>query len=462
MMCQSQHRIAREIRSRYERRTTKSCAHFTRAKRNLPGGDTRTAAFFSPYPTYIERGKGCYVYDVDGNEYIDLLGNYTSLVHGHAHPLIVQAIKDQADKGTILFSPSESQYLLAEEICCRIPGMDFVRFCNSGTEATLFAIRAARAFTCREKILKIDGGFHGTHDLAEVNIFPDIKCGGAPRPSCGPGVPNSVLQDVLVAPFNDLSRMECLLEAEAGHVAAIIVEPIIGAGGMIQPEKGYLNGLRDLADRYNVLLIFDEIITLRVSKGGFQEVAGVVPDLTTLGKIIGGGLPVGAFGGKSEIMLQFDPTRDNPLWHSGTFNGTNIVMAAGLASMKALTKIEIERINALGEQLKKSFNGAFQETGIRGHVTGYGSLNQVQWTDAAVRNTRDSACATDAAGELPALFHMELLNRGIYTTKRGFFVISTPMTALELDKTVDAFMGTLEFLKPFIFEEIPHLMAGAK
>ncbi len=205
MIDQHAHKVALDIRARYEQLTKKSRAHDARAKKSLPGGDTRTATYFFPYPTYLEKGNGCYVYDVDGNEYIDLLSNYTSLVHGHAHPLIVKAIKDQVEKGTILSSPSEIQYLLGEEICQRIKAMDSVRFCNSGTEASLFAIRAARAFTSKDKVIKIDGGFHGTHDLAEVNIFPDLTSKGVPQPTRSPGIPASVLQDVLVAPFNDLS-----------------------------------------------------------------------------------------------------------------------------------------------------------------------------------------------------------------------------------------------------------------
>ena len=459
MIDQHSHKVALDIRARYEQRTKKSQAHDARAKKSLPGGDTRTATYFFPYPTYLEKGHGCYVYDVDGNEYIDLLSNYTSLIHGHAHPAIVKAIKDQAEKGTILSSPGEIQYLLSEEICERIKAMDSVRFCNSGTEASLFAIRAARAFTLKDKVIKIDGGFHGTHDLAEVNIFHDLTSEGPPQPKRSPGVPASVLQDVLVAPFNDLSVMEDLLKAEADKVAAIIVEPIIGAGGMIPAQEGYLSGLRELADHFKVLLILDEVISFRAGIGGFQEVAGVVPDLTVLGKIIGGGLPVGAFGGKSNIMHQFEPSRDNHLWHSGTFNGANIVMAAGLASMRALDQSEIERINRLGEHLKKSFNEIFRDLGIRGQMTGYGSLNHVQWTDGIIRNARENVRAVAAAGELPALFHLELMNRGIYTSKRGFFTISTPMTDREVDKSIEAFRDTLDLLRPYISEKTPQLMA---
>jgi glutamate-1-semialdehyde 2,1-aminomutase len=451
--------ISQKIFAAYKEKTPGSMAHHQMAARYLPGGDTRSATYFSPYPVYMEKGRGCYLYDADGNEYLDMLGNYTSLIHGHAFPTIVDAIREQAVKGTVFGSAGAVQYRHAEHLCDRIPAMDMIRYCNSGTEATLFVIRAARAFTGRDGIIKIDGGYHGGHDLAEVNILPDIETDGPPRASVHGGVPASVLQDVRVAPFNDLAAVASILEKDASRVAAIIVEPVLGAGGVIPPQHGYLAGLRELADRFKVLLIFDEVITFRLSTGGMQELTGVVPDLTSLAKIIGGGLPVGAFGGKADIMALFDPAHPQAIFHSGTFNAANMVMAAGLAALKALDQAAIDRINALGEGLKKGFNDAFKQIGLRGQVTGIGSLNQVHWHDGPLNNARDSFRALTAAKELPGLLHLEMMNRGIYSAKRGMIIISTPMTEGEIDQATAAFKGTLELLQPYIAEKFPQLVA---
>jgi len=451
--------ISRKILDTYKEKTPNSLAHHEKAGVVLPGGDTRSATYFSPYPVYMEKGRGCRLYDADGNEYLDMLGNYTSLIHGHAQPAIVEAIREQALKGTVFGAAGAIQYRHAEHLCSRIPSLDTIRYCNSGTEATLFVIRAARAFTGRDGIIKMDGGYHGGHDLVEINNVADIETDGPPRAFAHPGIPASVLQDVQVVPFNDSAAAAAVLEKDADRIAAIVVEPVLGAGGVIPPQTGYLAGLRELADRFKVLLIFDEVITLRLSAGGMQELTGVMPDLTSLGKIIGGGLPAGAFGGRSDIMAIFDPAHPRAVTHSGTFNAANMVMAAGLCALIALDQPAIDRINRLGERLRTGFQNALIEAGIRGQVTGIGSLNQVHWCGAAPQNARDAAQAMAAAGPLPGLLHLELINRGIYSAKRGMFIISTPMSEVEIDKTVAAFAGTLEMLKPYIAARHPQLVA---
>ena len=451
--------ISQKILDAYKDRTPNSRAHHAKAGAVLPGGDTRSATYFSPYPVYMEKGRGCRLYDADGNEYLDMLGNYTSLIHGHAQPAIVEAIREQALKGTVFGAAAAIQYRHAEHLCKRLPSVDTIRYCNSGTEASLFAIRAARAFTGRDGIIKIDGGYHGGHDLVEVNNFADIETDGPPRATVHAGIPASVLQDVEIVPFNDLTAVASVLETDAGRIAAIIVEPVLGAGGVIPPQPGYLAGLRELADRFQVLLIFDEVITFRLSAGGMQELTGVMPDLTSLGKIIGGGLPAGAFGGRAEIMAIFDPAHPKALTHSGTFNAANIVMAAGLCALNALDQPAIDRINNLGDRLKTGFQNAFKETGIRGQVTGIGSLNQVHWCGDAPRTARDAALALTRSGELPGLLHLELMNRGIYSAKRGMVIISTPMSEEQVDQATMAFAGALELLKPYIAEKHPQLVA---
>jgi glutamate-1-semialdehyde 2,1-aminomutase len=451
-----QHPVAVEIIKRYVQRTVQSQAQDARAKARLPGGDTRAATYFAPYPAYMESGHGCYLQDVDGNAYLDLLNNYTSLIHGHAHPEIAAAARAQLEKGTVFGAAGEIQFQHAEHLCSRITAMDQVRYCNSGTEATLFAIRAARGYTGRDIFIKMDGGYHGCHDAVEVNIFSAPE--GSPAKHIGPGVPRSVLEDVLVVPFNDLDAVERTLKTNTDKVAAVLVEPLMGAAGVIYPQSGYLKGLRTLADKYDVLLIFDEVMTFRLSTGGLQEIEGVQPDLTTLAKIIGGGLPIGAFGGRKDIMARFDPFHEEPIFHSGTFNGNNITLAAGMAAMTLYDQTAVARLNQLGDMLRDGFTAALQDAGLKGCVSGLGSLLQLHWQERKPANAADSMVGMTHAGELPRLVHLEMMNHGVYTAGRGMVALSTPMTDGDIDKAVAAFRDTLNTLKPYIAGEIPDLL----
>ena len=458
MTDKAQHPVAEEIIRRFTQRTHCSRQHDARAKERLPGGDTRAATYFAPYPVYMASGNGCYLYDADGNEYLDLLNNYTSLIHGHAHPDITAAAVGQLEKGTVFGAAGEIQFRHAEHLCNRINSMDQVRYCNSGTEATLFAVRAARAYTGRDIIIKMDGGYHGSHDAVEVNIFSDPEV--SPAKHIGPGVPGSVLKDVLVAPFNGLDAAETALKSNLDRVAAIIVEPLMGAAGVICPQPGYLQGLRTLADTYNAVLIFDEVMTFRLAIGGLQETEGVQPDLTTLAKIIGGGLPIGAFGGRQDIMSQFDPAHESPIFHSGTFNGNNITMAAGLVAMKLYDQEALTRLNQLGDRLRDGFTAVLKEAGLKGCVSGLGSLLQLHWQDRQPVNARESMAGLMSAGELPDLVHLELTNRGVYAARRGMFCLSTPMTDRDIDNAVESFRETLSTLKPYITDATSDLLAG--
>ncbi|MBW2053454.1 MAG: aspartate aminotransferase family protein [Deltaproteobacteria bacterium] len=456
-------RVKRDILNRFAKITKQAKKYDARAKKRLPGGETRNASYYKPYAAYMERGKGCQLYDCDGNKYIDFLNNYTSLIHGHAHPDIVKAAQEQLKKGTALCSPAMITYEHADLLCSRIPSVDMVRYCNSGTEATLFAIRAARAYTKKDMIIKMDGGYHGSHDLVEVNIIPGQRSKGIPEKHFeGPGIPKSTMRDVLVSPFNNLNALETLLKKYQGKVAGIILEPMIGSLGMIPPQPGYLKGVRKLCDKYKVILIFDEVITFRLSPGGFQAIADVEPDLTAMAKIIGGGFPVGAFGGKKEIMEPFDPTfpdGSRRMGHSGTFNGNNITMAAGLAALKAYNKAAVNRVNKLGDRLRSGFNEAFNTVGIKGHCTGLGSLTQVHWTDRKIISAKDSFQGMISAQDIPGLSHLDMMTRGIFSAPRGMYITSTPMTNKEIDKAVKAFTSSLETLKPYVAEVAPDLIA---
>ena len=437
-----------EIIARYVTRTPKSQALNDRARRVLPGGDTRTGVYYAPYPAFMAQGSGKYLTDMDGNQYLDLLNNFTSLVHGHAHPALVDAALEKIPRGTAFASPMLPQLELAETIVSRVPGVDLVRFCNSGTEATMLALRAARAYTRRSGMIKMIGGYHGSHDFAAATVDPE-----ADR-----GIAEGTRRDIYFATFNDLDGVENILREHARDIAGILVEPIPNAGGLPLPRENYLAGLRALADRYNVLLIFDEVITLRLSQGGYQKIAGVTPDLTAMGKIIGGGFPVGAFGGKREIKQMFDPRDKNRILHSGTFNGNNATMAAGLASLRLLDQPAIDRINALGQALARGFDDAFQEAGIAGQTTSYGSLVQVHWQRGEISNMQDVARGHKQAGDLPYLLHLELANRGVFCAVRGEFNTSTVLSQEDVNYAVTVFNETLQYLKPYIAETNPALL----
>ena len=454
------HAIGRDIVERYRAKTGQSGRHFEAAKNWLPGGETRKASYFTPYPTFMEKGEGCYLYDCDCNKYIDMQNNYTSLVHGHAHPRVNEAAKSQMEKGVVLGSAAEIQHRHAEHLCNRIPCVETVRYGNSGTEATMCAMRLARGFTGKEGILKMDGGYHGMHDYAQVNIFPEFKEEGLPEPWAEPWIPRNLLKDIYIAPYNDLETVKDILEKHKDQIAAVIVEPMFSAGGMFLPEPGYLKGMRELTERYGVLLILDEVMMFRLQYGGLHTLSGIKPDIVALGKIIGGGFPVGAIGGRRDIMELFSPDHPHPIFHSGTFNGNNITLEAGLATLKLYDEAAVERINSLGDRLREGFEKAIQNFGIKGQLTGMGSLMTVHWREDKPKTARDTFQGLLTAWDLAGLFHLEMLNRGIFSASRGMYVLSTPMTEKEIDTAIEAFTATLGVLKPYIADTLPHLLTA--
>jgi glutamate-1-semialdehyde 2,1-aminomutase len=453
------HRIVQAITDQYLGRTPRSRAHCQVAKTVLPGGDTRRSVYFDPYPTYIEQGEGCTIHDADGNRYLDFNNNYTSLIHGHAHPAVVEAVQAQVAKGTVYGSPATCQVELARMLCERIPSVERVRFCNSGTEATMMAMRLARAYSGKDVIVKMDGGYHGTHDFAEVNITASAEPEARPPlRKESRGTPDCILEAMMVVPFNDPDAVEETLSAYNHRIAAVIVEPMMNAGGLVAARPGYLAGLRKLADKYGVLLIFDEVVTFRMSLGGWQLLDGVMPDITTLGKIIGGGFPVGALGGRAEIMELFNPTRPDSIKHSGTFNGNSITMVAGIATLKHYGQSEIDRVNRLGERLRDGIATVFRAHGLKVNVTGRGSLAYIHWTDGEIANASDSARAAREAGQLLMLMQLGLLNRGIWVPYRGEWAVSTPMTEREIDQAIATVSDVLQQLRPYVEETAPQIL----
>ena len=405
----------------------------------MPGGTTRTTTYFDPYPLYIIRGEGCRIWDADGTERIDMLGNYTAMILGHAHPKVVEAIRKQAALGTGFAAANPVEVQLAELLCERVPSLEAVRFCNSGTEATMFAMRLARAFTGRAKIARIEGGYHGTHDYAEVSTHPDVDRAGPPDAPTAQadsiGTPGWALEQTVVLPFNNPDAAEAIIRREAGGLAAVILEPIIGAGGVIAATPDYLERLRSVTAELSILLIFDEVISLRVAHGGAQELYGVMPDLTTLGKIIGGGLPVAAFGGRADVMELLDPRRQPNLAQGGTYNGNPLGMAAGLAAMTELTPDVYQDLNRKGARVCEQLTEVLATHGVRAQVNGVGSLFAIHFTDKPVVDYRTKASSDQ---KVTHEFFLGLVNHGVLMAPRAMGSLSTPMEEGDLDRFIDA------------------------
>lgn len=399
----------------YLARTPRSRALFERATAALPGGSSRTTVYSAPYPPYADHGSGLSFTDVDRNVYRDFLGNYTSLILGHAHPSVVAAVEAQVRRGSAFGAPTETEIELAEELRRRLPSIEHVRFTSSGTEATMFAIRAARAFTGRPLTAKFDHSYHGTHDLVMAGT---------------PGVPDAIGGLIVELPWGDPDGIVAGLRGREGELAAIIIEPVQGAGGVRPPEPGFLAFLRDLCDRLGALLIFDEIISFRIAPGGAQEVHGIRPDLTTLGKIIAGGYPLAAFGGRADVMAIFDARQRRAVSHGGTFNGNPVAAAAGLATLRQLTPDAYTRLDALGARLTERLRGRIAVDDLHARVVNVGSLFQV---------FRGEAGAAFAAGAgQPSELFLGLLLEGFYLAPRGMGAIPTVATEQDVDDLADA------------------------
>jgi glutamate-1-semialdehyde 2,1-aminomutase len=394
----------------YLARTPRSRELFERATASMPGGSTRTTVYTAPYPPYVAAGEGLVVRDVDGNTYRDFLGNYTSLILGHAHPAVVAAVEAQVRRGSAFAAPTETEIELAEELRRRLPSVERVRFTSSGTEATMFAIRAARAFTGRSLVAKFEHSYHGTHDAVMAGT---------------PGVPEAMSGLIVELPWGDGEAVAAALRGRERDLAAIIIEPVQGAGGVRAASPEFLGSLRSFADRHGALLIFDEIISFRVGPGGAQGLAGVRPDLTTLGKIIGGGYPLAAFGGRADVMAVYDARRPGSISHGGTFNGNPVAAAAGLATLRELTQATFERLDALGDRLRSGIVAEIAADGSDARVEVVGSLFQV-WSGGSV-----AAFAT-GVGAVPGLF-VGLLLEGFYVAPRGMGAIPAIATPNDID-----------------------------
>ena len=384
---------------------------FVDAKNYLPGGVDSPVRAFKPYPFFAKKGEGSRIFDVDGNSYIDYCLAYGPLVLGHAYPPVVNAVTDQLHKGSAYGVPTENEIKLAKEVIKRIPCAEMVRFVNSGTEATMSAIRLARAVTGKKKIVKFEGAYHGAHDYVLV------KSGsGAIGLPDSPGVPEETTKNTIIIPFNNEESIIDLFEREGGNLAAIILEPVMGNVGCIPPKKGYLELLRKITTENDVMLIFDEVITgFRIGEGGAQEYFGVTPDLVTLGKILGGGFPMGAFAGKKEFMERIAPSGD--VYQAGTFNGNPISITAGLETLKNLDKKFYLESETKGLKMRRGLQDILHDASLEYQVAGLSSMFQLYFTPSEVW---DYAQAKTADTEKFARYFHKLLRKDVFVMPSQF------------------------------------------
>ena len=415
-----------EAAERYVSANPASAARYEEARRSLPGGNTRTVLFYDPFPLAMAKGEGARLRDLDGHEYRDFLGEYTAGLYGHSHPRILGEVREALDAGIVLGAPNRFEAELAELVCARFPSIDRVRFCNSGTEANLMAIGLARAATGREKVLVFEGAYHGS-----VLFFKEGESGPVNAPF-----------RFVFAPYNDPEAALAAIERHGSELAAILVEPMMGSGGCIEGDPEFLGALREAADRHGAVLVFDEVMTSRLGPGGRQGQLGILPDLTTLGKYVGGGLTFGGFGGRADLMERFDPRRPDAIPHAGTFNNNVLTMSAGIAGLRdVFTPEEAVRLNARGDVLRGRLQEIADGRGVPFRATGCGSILGLHWQAEPIRRPSDTAATPPAAR---ALSHLEMIRRGFYFARRGFISLSLPLEAGDYDDFAGAFADFLD------------------
>ncbi|HEY1796964.1 MAG TPA: aspartate aminotransferase family protein [Stellaceae bacterium] len=407
-----------EAIEKYRAANPKSLAQHEAACASLPGGSTRSSIYTEPFPLTMAKGEGAHLWDVDGHEYVDFLSEFTAGLYGHSHPAIRRAIDAALDGGINFGAHGLTEARFAAAICDRFPSIDLVRFTNSGTEANLMAVSGARAMTGRNKILVFNGGYHGG-----VFYFRGKSAVNAPF-------------EFLLGTYNDIDGTRALVEPHKGDLAAILIEPMLGGSGCIPATREFLADLRALASAVGAVLIFDEVMTSRLAPGGLQEVHGITPDMTTLGKYVGGGMTFGAFGGSKAVMDWFDPRRPDGFQHAGTFNNNNLTMAAGYAGLTEVYTPEASRtLNGFGDALRDRLNQIAGEHGLALQFTGIGSMIGIHMTAQPIHNVADAA--KGHAG-LRDLFYFDVLARGVWLAKRGMISLSVALDDEDGDQLVGA------------------------
>ncbi|WP_229400831.1 aspartate aminotransferase family protein [Micromonospora okii] len=413
--------------------STRSRQLYQRAREVMPGGNSRTAVFTTPYPVYVRSGRGARVVDVDGNERLDFLNNSTALIHGHAHPRIVEAVAQAAARGTSFGMPTEVEVAFAEALCARNETFEHVRFTSTGTEAVMMAVQAARAHTLRPKIAKIAGAYHGAYDSVAINNDGS----GSLITHATRGIPEGVSRNTVVIPFNDPEGALAVLREHADELACVLIDPVPWRIGLVAASAEYLAALRSFCDETGAVFISDEVGSFRIDWQGAVARLGSAADITVLGKVIAGGMPIGAVAGRREVMAVFDPSNGSPaLPHSGSYNANPVSMSAGLASLDLLTREEMRRINDLGESVRRGMSDILAARTEGWTVNGYGSLFRVL-----------GPAATDASGNrvnLVNLLSRALLRRGVHIGDSGLGCVSTAMGTAEVDSYVEAFEGAVD------------------
>ncbi len=406
-------------RNAFTRDNPVSAGHHQRARRSMPGGNTRSILFHRPFPLVIAQGTGSRFQDVDGHAYVNFLGEYTAGLFGHSHPVIRAAVERALAIGLNLSTQTENEALFAEAVCDRFPSIDLVRFTNSGTEANLMALATATTITGRKTVLAFDGGYHGG--------LLNFASGHAPT---------NAPYDVVLGVYNDVEGTADLLKRHGHDCAAILVEPMLGAGGCVPAERAFLDLLRAEASRCGALLIFDEVMTSRLSGGGAQEMLGISADLTTLGKYIGGGMSFGAFGGRRDLMERFDPARDGAFAHAGTFNNNILTMSAGHAALTQIyTRQAASDLSASGDRFRADLNRIAVENQAPLQFTGLGSLGTIHFARAPIRSADDVRAADQ---QLKELFFFHMLRKGIYLAPRGMYALSLEIAGADRDAFAEA------------------------
>lgn len=443
------HAALAEAEARYAGANAASLKRHEIAGRSMPGGNTRTVLHYDPFPLAWAKGEANQLIDLDGHRYTDFLGEYTAGLYGHSDPVIQRAVRTALADGIVLGGPNGYEGQLATAITARFPSIDLVRFCNSGTEANLLAVQTARFMTKRNRILVFEAGYHGS-----VFYFGHH------------GNPLNLPLDWVMGQYNEIDTTRELIRSNAGDLAAILVEPMQGSGGCIPAEPAFLNMLRDEATRHGVVLIFDEVMTSRLSPTGLQGRLGIIPDMTTLGKYLGGGLSFGAFGGRCDLMERFDPDRIDSIAHAGTFNNNVLSMAAGLAGItEVFTSDEAARINALGDEMRIRLQSLAEKHHAPMQVTGIGSLMNIHFSDSQVRGPRDSHPHDSSREKLMAaagkLFHLDMIAAGQYFARRGFISLSLPMKMIDVDRFVAATDEFLATRTPVLQSAFDHVSSAS-
>jgi len=412
-----------------------SAAIHARATRVIPGGSTRGSIAYGPHPLYAVEGEGARVRFAGGLEAVDFLNNFTTLILGHRHPVVTAAAHQQLDRGNVLGAPTEHEVRLAEALTGRIQGMDKVVFATTGSEAVMVALRVARAATERDVIAKFEGGYHGSYDHVKMSgMASPSSWGDEVEPNSMPdtaGIPSYASDQVAVMTFNNLESVDAVLNRRRGEVAALVVEPVLGVGGVLPPEPGFLQALRDRCDQHGILLVFDEVITQRLAVGGAQEFYGVIPDLTIVSKVMGSGFPIAALGGRADLMALLDRTAPGGpvIYHSGTYNANPLSAAASLATLGQIDDTSIAHLAALGEEARQRLSRLFRVRTAPLSITGVGSVFNIHLAPSAPRSYRE---VRNSDREALRIFHLRMLNEGVMLATRGLGCISMPMGEAEL------------------------------